>query len=213
MGIYLINECGTPLSNYEKIILENLKRAFNQPLEYLLGALPAKGNNSALLLRAFGHDCSLEPDRITFSGESDSGPRGLLVSLYAASAVPEQIKLEPFKSFKDLPNSMPYHGAFAANSEQILVPHVSRIKDKTEGMLSAFQGGRSRDVAGDLALLLYPLPKIALLYIFYLADDDFPASATCLFSSNGLSFMPLDGLADVAEYTSKEIIGMLNQSE
>ena len=78
---------------------------------------------------------------------------------------------------------------------------------------SAFQGERPGDVAGDLTLLLYPLPKIALLYIFYFADEDFPASATCLFSSNALSFMPLDGLADVAEYTSKEIIHLLNQKE
>jgi len=50
------------------------------------------------------------------------------------------------------------------------------------------------------------LPKIALLLIFYLPDEDFPASATCLFSTNALSFMPLDGLADVAE-TSKALMG------
>ena len=209
----MINECGAPRSNYEEIILENLKKAFNQPVEYLLRALPARGNEQALQFRAFGHDCSLEPERITLSGESDLGPMGLLVSLYAANAVPEQTELEPFKSFKDLPNSMPYHAAFAANSEQVLVPHVSRIEEKTENILSAFQGSRPDDVSGDLVLLLYPLPKISLLYIFYLADDEFPASATCLFSSNALSFMPLDGLADVAEYTSKEIIRLLNQKD
>jgi len=53
------------------------------------------------------------------------------------------------------------------------------------------------------------LPKIALLLIFYLPDEDFPASATCLFSSNARSFMPLDGLADVAEYTSNALIGLV----
>ena len=57
-----------------------------------------------------------------------------------------------------------------------------------------------------ISLLLYPLPKIALCYVFYMPDDDFPASATCLFSSNAGDFMPLDGLADMAEYTSKKMI-------
>ena len=38
------------------------------------------------------------------------------------------------------------------------------------------------------------------------SDEEFPASVTCLFSANALSFIPLDGLADVAEYTSNKII-------
>ena len=47
--------------------------------------------------------------------------------------------------------------------------------------------------------------------IFYEADEEFPASATCLFSENALSFMPLDGLADVAEYSSKEIVRFVKE--
>jgi hypothetical protein len=45
-----------------------------------------------------------------------------------------------------------------------------------------------------------------LNYIFYLADDEFPASATCLFSNNALSFLPIDALADTGEYCSRKII-------
>ena len=66
------------------------------------------------------------------------------------------------------------------------------------------------DLGGDFSFILYPLPKIALCFIFYLPDEEFPASVTCLFSANALSFIPLDGLADVAEYTSKGIIGLIN---
>jgi len=51
------------------------------------------------------------------------------------------------------------------------------------------------------------LPKIALLFVLYFPDEEFPASAICLFSANALSFMPLDGLADVAEYTSNALMG------
>jgi len=52
---------------------------------------------------------------------------------------------------------------------------------------------------------------VAVCTIFYLADDEFPPSATCLFSSNAMQFMPLDGLADVAEYTSRKIIRMVSE--
>ena len=61
-------------------------------------------------------------------------------------------------------------------------------------------------MGGDFSFVVYPLPKIALCYIFYDPDEDFPASVTCLFSNNARRFLPLDGLADVGEYTSRKIL-------
>lgn len=43
-----------------------------------------------------------------------------------------------------------------------------------------------------------------------LPDEEFPASATCLFSNNALSFLPIDALADIGEYTSKKIIEIIS---
>ena len=72
---------------------------------------------------------------------------------------------------------MPYHGAFTANSERVLIPHVPRIKEAREVIRHAFDGERSStSVPGDFSLLLYPLPKIALCYVFYIknsVDPDF----------------------------------------
>jgi len=198
-------------TNYEKIVWENLTRAFQKGEIKLEQTLPAKREGRRLVFRAFGEECSLEPDAIAFSGQVDAGPKSLIVSLYAAYSNPGSVVLEPFKAFKDLPGSMPYQGAFTVNSERVLIPHVSKIKEKAELILQSFAGEiNPAGAAGDFSLLLYPLPKIALLFIFYLSDEDFPASATCLFSSNALSFMPLDGLADVAEYTSKALIGLVH---
>ena len=197
-------------SNYGKIIEDNLARINADPTEELEKALPADRKGDVFLFRAFGQDCSLEPEKITLDGSRDSGPKGLLVSLYATHVKQEPIQLEPFKAFKDLPGSMPYHGPFSVNAEQVLIPHVTQIKQGQEILLNAFSGEVGpKDVAGDFSFVLYPLPKIALCYIFYLPDEEFPASVTCLFSHNALSFMPLDGLADVAEYTSKAIIQLL----
>lgn len=194
-------------SNYGKIIEDNLARINAGPTEELEKALPADRRGNGFLFRAFGQDCSLEPEKITLDGSHDTGPKGLLVSLYATHVKHEPIQLEPFKAFKDLPGSMPYHGAFSANSEQVLIPHVRQIKEGREIVLNVFSGEVGpKGVAGDFSFVLYPLPKIALCYIFYMPDEEFPASVTCLFSHNALSFMPLDGLADVAEYTSKAII-------
>jgi len=194
---------------YRKIIEENLERIFADPSPGLHRFLGAERAGQGLAFPAFGLDCSVDRNGVTLSRVEAAGPRGLLITLYALHGNTEPMRLEPFRSFKELPGSMPYQGAFSANSEMVLVPHVPLIREMREEIKRAFQGEDGHD--GDFSFVLYPLPKIALYYIFYMADEEFPASATCLFSSNALSFMPLDGLADVAEYTSKEIVRLVNR--
>ena len=198
-------------TNYEKMIHENLSGLFEKlppDLEARLGASKSGGGFS---LQAFGEAAWFDHEQVTFSGKKDVDPKGLLVSLYATHAGPEKIQIEPYKAFKDFPGSMPYHGAFSANSEQVLIPHVNKILKKQEEIIRAFDGEAIQ--SGDFSMRLYPFPKIAICTIFYLEDEDFPPSATCLFSANALDFMPLDGLADVAEYTSRKIIQMVSIQE
>jgi hypothetical protein len=52
---------------------------------------------------------------------------------------------------------------------------------------------------------------VGLHYTFYLPDDEFPASATCLFAANASTFMPLAGLADTAEFTARRIIELVSK--
>ena len=200
-------------SNYEKLIQQNLRRFFERNPADSERSLGAVRDGAGFTLKAFGRECSIGPKGITLDGEPLSDPRALVLSLYALHACPDPVVLEPFQAFRDLPDSMPYQGAFTANSERVLVPHVTGIQKNQSRIAEAF-GSPEAPVrgAGDLSFVLFPLPKIALHYIFYLPDDEFPASATCLFSANASSFLPLDGLADVAEYASKEIIRMVRDN-
>jgi hypothetical protein len=197
-------------TNYQQIIEDHLEGLYGKPMEGLERALSAHRKGDSYSFRSFGEACCLKPNGITLSGKPETGPKGLLIALYATHAGHDPIQLEPFKAFKDLPDSMPYHGAFTVNSEQPLVPRVTQIMERRDVILRAFDGeSNPAGSAGDFSLLLYPLPKIALCYVFYLPDEEFPSSATCLFSSNALSFMPLDGLADCAEYTSHKILQLI----
>ncbi len=198
-------------SNYESIVRRNLSTFFSQLSPGAEARLGAERDGEGFVFRAFAGECRLEPEGIFLSGEKVVGPKGLLISLYALHAIPDPIQLQPFKAFKEMPNSMPYHAAFSANSEKVLVPHVPGIREKAEIIMELFGAEKNPpESSGDFSFVLYPLPKIALYYIFYLPDEEFPSSATCLFSANALSFMPLDGLADVAEYTSGRIIEITN---
>ena len=196
--------------NYAKIVQDNLIKLFDDLPKDLPRALPAEQNGDTFLFEAFGDTCEIRSDGIFLDGVQQTGVIGILISLYALNTKLETCLIEPLKAFKDLPNSMPYAGAFVTHTHQILVPYVEKIQISTHRIIETLKGCKAPSgVGGDFSLMVYPLPKIALCYIFYDADEDFPASVTCLYSNNALSFLPIDALADVGEYTSKKIIDIL----
>ena len=197
--------------HYAKIVRHNLKRLYENFPENLERILPSERDGNSFLFDAFGEKCELRPDGIFLGDVQQTGVIGILISLYALHAGPEPSILEPLKSFKDFPNSMPYAGAFVTHTQQILVPHVEKIQKAKDQIMANLLGRNApASVKGDFSFTVYPLPKIALCYIFYEADDDFSASVTCLYSNNARSFLPIDALADVGEYTSRKILGLID---
>jgi len=199
-------------NNYAKIVQDNLKILFENLPTDLADALPAQQNGDGFLFEAFGETCEIRSDGIFLGDVQQTGVIGILISLYALNTKLEPCLIEPLKAFKDFPNSMPYAGAFVTHTQQILVPYVEKIQVSTHRIIETLNGCESpSNVGGDFSFMIYPLPKIALSYIFYEADEDFPASVTCLYSNNALSFLPIDGLADVGEYTSKKILDLVQE--
>ncbi len=199
------------MDNYEKIIRDNLDLLYKNLPENLEWLLPGQRQKDQFGLKAFGHSCQIRPGGVTIGDKPETGVVGILISLYALHANEAPCIPTPFKAFRELPNSMPYVGAFASHTERILVPHIERVEENLDPIFKTLNGELSTGSdGGDLSIIVRPLPKIKLRYIFYFADDEFPASTTCLFSHNAPSFLPIDALADTGEYTSKKIIEIIS---
>lgn len=193
-------------NSYASIIAANLKRLFDDSRRDPADLLPAGRGGGGYEFAAFGRMCRIAPEGIFFDGRPEASPRAIVVSLYGVYANSQTCRLEPLKAYSEFPNTMPYAGAFVTHSEQPLVPLVDRLAGFREKILDKFGGHDGRRITGgDLSLVVYPLPKVALCYVCYLADDDFPASVKCLFSNNADEFLPPDALADLAEYTTAAI--------
>ncbi len=198
------------MDNYAKLAKDNLERLYSDLPANLEHILPAEKKDSAYAFTAFGRPCIIAPDVILLDGVEPPGVIGILLTLYALHATSDAPVLEPLKAFKEFPDATPYVGAFASHTEQVLVPAVSKIKVNAEHIIATLSGRPApSSVGGDFSFVVRPLPKIDLCYIFYEADEDFPASVTCLYSANANRFMPMDGLADVGEYTSKTILALV----
>lgn len=198
------------MDNYQKLALDNIAAVFRTPppdLAHRLGGTPAQGGVD---LRAFGGQWHLDRRGVHAIGGRGGSIEALLISIYARHNHPAPIQAAPFIAFKELPGSGPYAGAFSVHAQQALAPHVALMPKRLDVLCAALDGTvAKRPEAGDVAITVRPLPKIALHYICYHADEDFPASVTCLYSLNASVFMPTDALADVAEYTTKAIIALL----
>ena len=195
---------------YLLIQKEHLRAAWSRGEEQLELALPARREGNCFYFQAFGHNCELCSEGISLAGEPVTGAEGILISLYSRHVRNEPPKLHPLRSFRELPNSAPYQGAFVSRSEHIFVPHVSAIQHQLQAIVEQFSGGINADApSGDFSFILYPLPRIPLYYIFYLPDEEFPAAVTCLFAADATNHLPVDGLADVAEHTAKRVIDLI----
>ena len=198
------------MSNYAEIIKQYLDRLYDPIPVDLAERLPAQQAGDDFVFQAFGEPCRIGPQGIKLSDTDETGPKGVIISLYALQAALDSCELRPFKAFREMPDSMPYVGAFAAHAERVLIDQIDGIESHADRIARQLKGSKESDNdAGDFSLIVYPLPKIALNYIFYRADDDFPASVTCLFSNNAATFLPTDALADTGEYTSKKILEIL----
>lgn len=198
--------------NYAAIVQGNLDEVFRESgaLERLATCLPAEVDGGSLRFAAFGGSCRISPEGVFLDDQPETGPRGIILSLYARHAAPDAMIETPLKAFKEFPNSGPYAGAFASHTQNILVPHVDKIEEGRDAIVAAMDGcDAPAEVGGDFSFLVKPLPKITLCYIFYEADEDFPASVTCLYSANAHLFLPIDGLADVGEYCAKRMIELI----
>jgi hypothetical protein len=197
---------------YLAIQREHLKAAWARGELLLEEALPGQRKGDCFHFQAFGENCEICAQAISLGGEPVAGAEGILIALYARYVQNEPLVLQPLQSFKELPDSGPYQGAFVARSEQVLAAHVVDIQNQQEHIIEHFSGTINTDApSGDFSLTLYPLPRIPLYYIFYLPDEEFPAAVTCLFAADATKHLSVDGLADVAEYTAKRIISLVKE--
>lgn len=198
------------MSNYAGIIKQNLDRLYRSIPVDLAEWLPAENVADDFVFHAFGESCQMGPQGIKLADTDETGPKGVIISLYALQAAPDSCQLVPFKAFREMHDSMPYVAAFASRAERVLLDRIEEIEHDADRIVHRLGGSTGSDnEAGDFSLIIYPLPKIVLNYIFYRADDDFPASVSCLFSTNAATFLPTDALADTAEYTSEKILDIL----
>ena len=85
--------------NYATIVENNVDRIFQKPPADLAAGLPGKRSGEGIGFSAFGEPCRIAPDGIELAGEKQTGPLGIVISLYALNAGPAAMVLESSNGF------------------------------------------------------------------------------------------------------------------
>jgi hypothetical protein len=96
-------------------------------------------------------------------------------------------------SFRELPGGLMYEAAFRARSLAPLIEAFGRAGEAFAAAATSVGGERAR--LGDYSFLFRALPRVPLMCVLWLGDDEMPAEASILFDAHAGDYLPTEDLA------------------
>jgi hypothetical protein len=193
-------------SNYDAVLLELLDEAKKVNARAFATALGGSFIDGVARIPLFGDICTVKDDAV-YRGDSKLDTIGsILVLRYLLTAGDDQLRNAwvPYRDFKDGAQFASY---IKANIEDRLAKTFAGKQALLRERLHAAGAGVYRSEAKpDVAADLHPFPKVPLLVIFWDKDDEFDASFQFLFDRSAESFLDMEALAVLLEYTCQRLI-------
>jgi hypothetical protein len=107
-------------------------------------------------------------------------------------------------SFAELPNGRFYNQAFQGYSGKELARAFG--ENLTAFIEAATQLGGERLHFGDAAFAFQALPRVPLLVVYWLGDEDFPSTGQVLFDESASHYLPTDACAVLGSMLTQRLI-------
>ena len=194
-------------SNYDGVLAELLKEAHQKNAKANVAALGGSLADGLAQVPLFGRSVFVKEDGIYVNDARLDTVGSILVTRYLLTAGDEPLRNAwvPYRDFRDGARFASY---IKANIEDRLAKTFTGKKELLQERIQAIGGVMYRSESRpDVAAALYPFPKVPLLLIFWDKDDEFDASLQFLFDRSAESYLDLEALAVVLEYTCQKLIG------
>ena len=107
-------------------------------------------------------------------------------------------------SFSELPDGKFYNQAFQGYTGRKL--HLTYLNDQTSFEAAAKKLDGHRFSLADASFRFQVLPRVPLLVVFWLGDEDFPSSFQILFDASASHFLPTDAYAILGSTITGKLI-------
>ncbi len=110
-----------------------------------------------------------------------------------------------WKSFGELPDGRFYNQAYQGYTGKELVRAFR--KDLAAFIQAAERNDGQRVAIGDAAFSFLALPRVPLLVVYHLGDEDFPSTCQILFDGSVSNYLPTDVCAILGSMLTRKLIG------
>jgi|SRR5271157_2847510 len=194
-------------SNYDAVLTALLEEAKKKNAATAAPGLGGSLDDGSAQIPLFGEACAVK-EKAVYKGDSTLDTIGsILVLRYLLTAGDDQLRNAwvPYREFKDGAQFASY---IKANIEDRLAKVFGGRQPLLRERLQALGASMYRSEAKpDVAAALHPFPKVPLLVIFWDKDEEFDASFQFLFDESAASFLDMEALAVLLEYTCQKLIG------
>lgn len=194
-------------SNYDAVLADLLKETAEKRVAASAPALGGSLDNGSARIPLFGEPCTVREDAVHTNAAPLDTVGSILVIRYLLSAGDEPLRNAwvPYREFRDGAQFASY---IKTNIEDRLARHFAGKKALLQERIQAIGGHMYRSESRpDVAAALYPFPKVPLLLIFWDKDEEFDASFQFLFDRSAASYLDMEALAVLLEYTCQKLIG------
>jgi hypothetical protein len=194
-------------SNYDAVLLELLEEVKSKDAGASVPALGGSLIDGSARVPLFGDMCSVRKDAV-YKGDAKLDTIGsILVLRYLLTAGDDQLR-NAWVPYRELKDGAQFASYIKANIEDRLAKAFAGKQPFLRERLQALGASMYRSEAKpDVAAALHPFPRVPLLVIFWDKDEEFDASFQFLFDESAASFLDMEALAVLLEYTCQKLIG------
>ncbi|MBA4423017.1 MAG: hypothetical protein C0390_07930 [Syntrophus sp. (in: bacteria)] len=185
---------------YERAYAESYDLAFNKLRQADLadvcrksGAVPVDANT--VRLRFLNRDYQIDrlADAVTLGPETEPMPiaERLLILHYLVTAGGTPPGTEQI-SFKEVPEGVVYYPTFYKRAIRPLLPKFGATPANLIPAAAMFGGCDAHQ--GDAAVTIQAFPKVAITWVLWRGDDEFPAEGTILVDRNIQDYLPTEDI-------------------
>lgn len=187
-------------SNYDRIRRDLFAIALDSGATRNAASLDGTADGGRVAVPVFQQECEVRSDDIYLDGRPLDTVGSIFVLRYLMQSGDAGLH-HVWLPYRDLKDGGPFSAYIKTHIEDRIAAGFSGRREVLRQRLAAIGGALYEDgVAGDLVMLLHPLPRVPVLCVFNDADDEFPAAFQFFFDGSAPEFLDLESLAAVLQY-------------
>lgn len=189
----------------EALLVQLRQEAATLSFADIAAGLGARLREGALSIRCLGRDYLMAPEG-TITTDGPLAPWMQILLLHYVRTQGSAGISGRWVSFTDLKAALMKAKSFARDCEEPLREHFDREPEHAERALERLGGTRQPETPAPVAWVVFALPRVPVLILYWPEDEEFPSKLKVLFDATADRYLDVESLTFLIEGLVKNIV-------